>query len=82
MKDKSEIIDKYEKLSKIKKMIIILETLTGIFLFLGLLMIKLHYMAWVKIFIGIAIISTILVCLLWTSIKPIKKHILTLMDGK
>lgn len=82
MKDKLEILDKYEKLLKVKKMIVILGAFTGIILFLGLLLRKFHYMVPAKIFIGISIISTLLICLLWTSIKPIKKYILTLIDGK
>ena len=82
MKDKLEILDKYEKLLKIKKMIVILGAFTGIILFLGLLLRKFNYMLSAKIFIGISIIATLLICLLWISIKPIKKYILTLIDGK
>lgn len=82
MENKLEIIDRYKKLLEIKKMIVILGSFTGIFLFLGLLFRKFHYIVWAYIFISISIIFTILICLLWTSIKPIKKYILTLIDGK
>lgn len=82
MKNKLEIVDKYEKLLKIKKMIVILGAFTGMTLFIGMLSIKFHHAASARIFIGMSIVSTVVTCLLWTSIKPIKKHILTLMDGK
>lgn len=82
MKNKLEIVDKYKKLLVIKKMIVFLAFFTGVFLILGLILKKLHYIVWAYIFISISIIFALLIFLLWTSIKPIKKYILKLIDGK
>lgn len=82
MDNKIEIVDKYEKLLRIKKVIVVLSFLIGLFILVGLSLRKVKCYIMSNIFLCISAISIILVVVFCSSVKPIQKNILSMIDRK
>lgn len=80
MKDNNEIIRKYDLYKRAKKMIILFGIITTIMLFGYMVMAKAGVKVGSILMLVLSIISFALFIVLWIALRPMKKHILNLIE--
>ena len=80
MKHNNEIIRKYDLYKRAKKMIILFGIITTIMLFGYMVMSKAGVKVGSILMLVLSIISFALFIVLWIALRPMKKHILNLIE--
>lgn len=80
MKHNNEIIRKYDLYKRAKKMIILFGIITTIMLFGYMVMSKAGVKVGSILMLVLSIISFALFLVLWIALRPMKKHILNLIE--
>jgi cobalamin biosynthesis protein CobD/CbiB len=80
MKYNNEIIRKYDLYKQAKKMIVSFGIITTIMLFGYMVMAKAGIKACSILMLVLSIISFVIFLVLWIALRPMKKHILSLIE--